>query len=412
MNTLSATFINFPAIRAWMQPLEWLYGLERLGTVLGLGKTLELLDRLGNPHKGLRCIHIAGTNGKGSVCAILSSILAKAGYKTGMYTSPHMKRFNERIQVNGREITDKKIEGLIKKVKPHYNGQTFFEVTTAMAFLYFREQKVDFLALEVGLGGRLDATNVINPLLSIITNVSLEHTQLLGETVEQIAYEKACIIKKNRAVITLAEKNALRIIKKVAEENNSTVKIPKYKKTNSCFNVNSYMRLKLGLKGDFQVMNAALALKAIDVLKKQGHRIPNKAIKEGLLEAEWPGRFEFLSKNVLADCAHNPAGAEALGKEIARIRKSYEKIISVVGIMKDKDRKSMINEISSFSDYIIFTKPKIKRASQPGELARLTTIKHEIVNDVKNALKKAKKLANPEDLIVICGSIYVVGEAK
>lgn len=393
-----------------MRNLDWLYNLQGRGSVLGLERVKELLEKLDNPQEKLKCIHVAGTNGKGSVCAIISSILKEAGYKTGMYTSPHLKRFTERFQINTKEISEQRVAKLIEKIRPFCTDQTFFEVATALAFQYFAEEKVDFLVLEVGLGGRLDATNVILPIVSIITNISLEHTQILGETEEKIAYEKAGIIKKDIPLITLARGDSLKIIKEISREKNSKLFIPKkYHKTDGNFDINSYENLRLNLGGDFQLENASLALKAVDILKKE-YQITDEAIKNGLQRVYWPGRFEFIERNILVDCAHNPAGISALSKEIRKIRKKYEKIISVVGILKDKDKKTMVEEISSFSDYIIFTKPETTRAAQPEELASHTNMRNEIVYDVKKALKKAKRLANPLDLIVVAGSIYTVGE--
>ncbi|MBD3163853.1 bifunctional folylpolyglutamate synthase/dihydrofolate synthase [Candidatus Woesearchaeota archaeon] len=393
-----------------MKNISWLYSLEGRGSVLGLDRVRHLLDKLGNPHENLTCIHVAGTNGKGSVCAILSSILKHSGFKVGMYTSPHLKRFTERFQLNSREILEEDVESLIQRVRPFVTDQTFFEVATAMAFLYFAGQDVDFLVLEVGLGGRLDATNVINPLVSIITNISLEHTQVLGETEEQIAYEKAGIIKQNVPVVTLAAGKPLRIIKKIAAQNNSELFIPKYRRKDGTFDINSYKGLGLSLKGDFQMDNASLAITALKVLKNNGYEVSSDSIKQGLQKAYWPGRMEFIGKNILVDCAHNPDAVSALKKEIEKVRKNYAKVISVVGIMKDKDKETMVRHISSFSDYMIFTRPKISRASMPEELASYTAVKREIVYDVKKALKKAKRLAYPDDLIVVTGSVYTVGE--
>ncbi|MCK5283708.1 MAG: bifunctional folylpolyglutamate synthase/dihydrofolate synthase [Nanoarchaeota archaeon] len=381
-----------------MKNLEWLYSLGPR-SVLGLDKIKQLLEKLNNPQDKLKCIHVTGTNGKGSVCAILSSILTKAGYKVGMYTSPHLKRFTERFQINGKEIQEERLNQLIEKVKPYHTDQTFFEITTAIAFLYFAEENVDFLVLEVGLGGRLDATNVITPLLSIITNISLEHTQILGETEEKIAYEKAGIIKKAVPTITLAKGSALKVIKKIAKENNSKLFSPKIKKN-----------LSLNLKGEFQIENASIALKAVELLKDR--KITKESIKKGLNNINWPGRFEFIEDNILVDCAHNPDATKALKNEIKKIRKKYAKVISVVGILNDKDKKAMVRDISSFSDYLIFTKPKIERASNPGELSLFTNQRKEIIPDVNHALKKAKKIANKEDLILVTGSIYTVGEVK
>ncbi|MBR9699879.1 bifunctional folylpolyglutamate synthase/dihydrofolate synthase [Candidatus Woesearchaeota archaeon] len=388
-----------------MKNLDWLLSLVSAGTVLGLERMTALLEKLGNPHKEIKCIHVAGTNGKGSVCAMLSSILKEQGFKVGMYTSPHLKRFNERFQKDGKEIDEEELERHIATVRSVHTNQTFFEAATAIAFLYF--QDVDFLVLEVGLGGRLDATNVITPLLSIITNISEEHTDYLGALLEQIAFEKAGIIKENVPVITAAKGKALKVIKEIARKKHAKIHTPhSYRNHNAHFSINAYEDLKLSLEGNFQLENAALAVQAVDMLKVT---ISEDAIRKGLGNTSWPGRFEFRN-NILLDCTHNPGGALTLKKEIKTIRKRYEKVISVIGIMSDKDIESMVTIFSQFSDYIIFTQPKFHRASKPEDLAQYTSLPSEMINDVKKALKKAEKLAQPTDLIIVTGSIYTVGE--
>jgi dihydrofolate synthase/folylpolyglutamate synthase len=393
-----------------MDELKWLNSLEIFGSRLGLERINELLSKLGNPQSKLKCIHVAGTNGKGSVCAMIASVLKEQGYKVGMYTSPHLKRFTERFQVNGEEISQKRLNEIIEKIRPYYKNQTFFEIATAIGFLYFFEEKVDFLVLEVGLGGRLDATNVIEPLVSVITNISLEHTQVLGDREEIIAYEKAGIIKKGKPVVTLAKGDALKEIKKIAQEKNSKLYIPKkYHKTDGKFSVNSYRNMHLGLLGEFQLENASIALKSIDIIKED-YDISDEAIRKGMENVLWPGRLEYIEKDVVVDCAHNPGGMSALKKEIMKI--NCEKVISVVGILKDKDKKSIVEIVSSFSDYIVFCEAKSDRASKAEELASYCKVRNEIVKDVKKALKKAKKLANNSDLVLVTGSIYTVGEVE
>ncbi|MEK6869330.1 MAG: folylpolyglutamate synthase/dihydrofolate synthase family protein, partial [Nanoarchaeota archaeon] len=279
--------------------LDELYSLDVPKWTLGLDRIESLLKKLGNPEKKLRCIHVAGTNGKGSVCAMISSILTGAGYKVGLYTSPHLKKFNERIRINNKLISDKDIVKYYLKIKKYVTNQSFFEITTAMAFLYFADKKVDFAVLEVGLGGRLDATNVVTPLVSIITNIGLEHTKYLGNTIKKVAYEKAGIIKNNVPVVTAAEGIALAAIKKISNERNSRLYIANKKNAN----------YRIGLKGEFQKLNAAMAIKAIGILKNNyGVKIKKSNVKKGLLNAKWPGRFQFLEKNILVDCAHNPHG--------------------------------------------------------------------------------------------------------
>ena len=380
------------------QAIDFLYKLEGKKYNMSLKEIKSLLKRLGNPEKKLKTIHIAGTNGKGSTCAMISSILKSADYKVGMYTSPHLIDFNERIQINGKKITNKEFLKYFNKVVKFYKNETFFEFTTALAFLYFKEKNVDFLVLEVGLGGRLDATNVLDPLVSVITNIGLEHEIYLGDSIEKIAYEKAGIIKKNTPVVTGASGNALTIIKKTTKEKNC--KIYHVKKDGK--------NIKLNLKGEFQKHNALIALKVIQLLE---NKISKRNIEDGLTHIKWPGRFEYLSKNVLVDCAHNLDATKVLKKELLRIRDNYKKLILVIGILDDKNYKAMLSELSPLAEKIILTKPDIERATDPKILMKYTKKDSMIINNVKEAIKQAKKIAAKDDLILVTGSIYTVGEA-
>ena len=379
--------------------LEELYGLDIKKWILGLDRMEALLEKLGHPEKRLRCIHVAGTNGKGSVCAMISSILKEAGYKAGMYTSPHLKRFNERIGINGKLIKDKDIVKYYLMAKRHVNGQSFFEITTAMAFLYFAEKKADFAVLEVGLGGRLDATNVVMPLVSVITNIGLEHTRFLGSTIEKIAYEKAGIIKKNIPAVTAAEGIALATIKKVSDERNSKLHIaPK-----------EGLKYRLGLKGEFQKQNASIAIKAIETLQNNySLKISENSIKNGLLNAKWPGRFQFLEKNVLVDCAHNPHGFRVLSNELKNL--NYKKLIVILGFSDDKDVGSISKIIAPMASKIILAKSSNERAAEPETIKKYFNKIIIVIKNPKKALNYAKKIAKKEDLILVAGSIFLVGE--
>ena len=412
------------------QIIKFLYSLERFkGIKLGLESINSLLGKLGNPHKELKVIHVAGTNGKGSVCAMLDFILQEAGYKAGRYTSPHLTDFRERFLINNKKITEKEIIKYFNLVKKHYTNQTYFEFITAMAFLYFMDKKVDFLVLEVGMGGRLDATNVVKPLVSVITNVTLEHTNYLGETIKAISYEKAGIIKEKIPTVTGAKNEALGVIKKICKEKNSGLFLSKYykmseiakpisehaqkplvfDKTDGFFDVNNYKNLRLSLKGDFQLENAAVAVTVIDVLNKDYNlKINETEIKNGLKKVEWPGRLEFIGKNILVDCAHNPDAFLKLGKEIKKLK--FRRLILVIGILKDKDIKSIIKIIEPLADKIVITKPKIDRAAEPEDIAKYFKKEYKIIEDVKTAFNYAKKIPKNSDLILVKGSIYVVGD--
>ncbi|MBS3096912.1 bifunctional folylpolyglutamate synthase/dihydrofolate synthase, partial [Candidatus Woesearchaeota archaeon] len=390
--------------------LKYLYSLESPKIKLGLDRIQGLLGKIGNPEKELKCIHVAGTNGKGSVCAMIFCILKEAGYKVGLYTSPHLKRFNERIRVNGHFITDKEIVEYFLKVKPFITNQSFFEITTAMAFLNFREKNVDFAVLEVGLGGRLDATNVAVPLVSAITNIGIEHTELLGKTIEKIAFEKAGIIKNNVPVVTGAKGRALEVIKKIARQRNAPLFLAK-----------KYKNIKFGyLNGNFQQKNKDIALTTINIFKKYNQiKINGKQIMNGIKKTKWQGRLEFVSKNVLVDCAHNPSGFAVLKKELSIIKKqkNIKNFIFVVGMQNDKDIPIMLKTIKPLISTIIFTKSKNEKAAKPEDLLKNFNklnqnkqIQIKIIENPKKALKYAKKISGKKDLIVVTGSIYLVGE--
>jgi len=390
--------------------LKHLYSLESPKIKLGLENIRVLLGKIGNPQDGLKCIHVAGTNGKGSVCAMLFYALKEAGYKVGLYTSPHLKRFNERIRVNDDFISDNELVESFLKVKPFITNQSFFEITTAMAFFYFREKKVDFVILEVGLGGRLDATNVIVPLASVVTNIGLEHTDLLGNTIKKIAFEKSGIIKSSTPVVTGAKGESLKVIKEIANERNAPLFLAKI-----CEKIDFKY-----LNGSFQQQNKDIALATIDVLKRyHSIEISKNQIINGIKKTRWKGRLEFISKNVLVDCAHNPHGFKVLKTELEIIKKQrkIKNFIFVLGFSNDKDIGGMLKIINSLASTIIFTKSKSEKASEPKYLSKIfnkinmnNNTKIEIINDPRNALDYARKIANKTYLIVLTGSIYLVGE--
>ncbi|MBI2661138.1 bifunctional folylpolyglutamate synthase/dihydrofolate synthase [Candidatus Woesearchaeota archaeon] len=389
--------------------LEHLYSLESSKFKLGLENIKSLLKKLGNPEKGLRYIHVAGTNGKGSVCAMLFSVLRQAGYNVGLYTSPHLKKFNERIRYNGIFITDREIVDYYIGMEDKITNQSFFEITTAIAFMYFKDKRPDFVILEVGLGGRLDATNVVMPLISVITNIDYEHTNLLGNTMEKIAHEKAGIIKDNVPVVTGADGAALATIKKIAVKMNAPlIKSKKFNKINFRY-----------LNGAFQQDNANTALAAIGALRKYHKtKINDKEIIEGMENAKWPGWLQFIGKNVLVDCAHNPNGIRALVKEIKLLNPNhnFSSLIIVFGVLKDKNAAEMLNLIFSLKPkLVIFTQPISDRALRLKELLNISkkinksNIKIYTIKKPADALRFAKKMAK-NDLIIVTGSIYLVGE--
>jgi len=359
-----------------------------------------LLKKLDNPEKNIRCIHVAGTNGKGSVCAMISSVLADAGYRVGMYTSPHLKKFNERIKINDKSISDMEVAKYYMRVKKYVTNQSFFEITTAMMFLYFFEKKVDFVVLEVGMGGRLDSTNVIIPLVSIITNIGYEHTSYLGSKLDKIAFEKSGIIKENVPVVTGAQGIALQTIKKISNLKKSQLYIIHNKK---------YKNIELSLKGNFQLENAEIAIKAIDILKQNYKlKINKKNIENGLMNVKWPGRFEYIGKNIIIDCAHNPEGFKTLIGELKYLK--YKKLIMILGFSKDKDVYKMSKKINLNADKIILTQANNERAANIEDIKKYFNKKSKIVKNSKKALDYAKKITGKNDLILVAGSIYLIGE--
>ena len=374
--------------------LNLIYGIERSKTkydVVGISKFLRFI---GNPQDNLKCIHIAGTNGKGSVCSMIANSLEMAGYNVGMYTSPHLMKVNERIQINKKHILDEDLDRLhdfIMQAQERYRVElSFFETITVLAFFYFFEKKVDYVVLETGLGGRFDATNVATPLISIITNIGDDHSEILGKTIEERAREKAGIIKNNIPTVTCAKDDALKVIQDICAKNDSRLILAeKYQG-------------QLNLKGRYQKENAGVAYTALKYLN-----ISEKHIIDGLRTAYWPGRFEFIRKNVLLDCAHNPDGMNVLMDSLKDIE--YGRLIVIIGMMKDKNAEEMCKKIKDIANDVIITKVNIFKAQDPHILANYFD-NCIITEDIGSALKFAKRIRTEKDLILITGSIYLIGD--
>ncbi|MEK7273860.1 MAG: folylpolyglutamate synthase/dihydrofolate synthase family protein, partial [Candidatus Desantisbacteria bacterium] len=335
--------------------IAYLEDLQQFGIQLGLERVICLLELMGNPHKGLKYIHVAGTNGKGSTVSFLASILKHSGYRVGVYTSPHLLRFNERITIQETasledEIPDEDIVRLTEQITNYIESSclqvTYFEATTAIAFAYFAEKQPDFVILEVGLGGRLDATNVIIPQVSIITNISLEHTAVLGNTIEEIAVEKAGIIKQGIPVVCgVMDEKALSTIKNIAEERHA----PLHTVTHTAeYGLYPYKLsdIHLSLPGAHQLQNAACAVLAAEVLEGQGVKINDSQIPFALAHTCWPGRLQVIEQKplIIVDGAHNPAGARVLRQAINDCF-TYDQLILVLGILDDKDQTVMMREL-------------------------------------------------------------------
>jgi len=401
--------------------LEYLYGLERFGIKLGLEVITTLLNTLGNPHQQYKSIHIAGTNGKGSTAAFLAQILIEAGYKVGLYTSPHLIQFNERIKINGKDISELDLINLIAVIKEKAEKNnlqlTFFEFTTALAFFYFAQQKIDVAVVETGMGGRLDVTNVIQPEVTIITNISLDHQQYLGETKEEIAAEKSGIIKDKAIVVTVEEdKEVLKIIEKKCMEKNAGLFLSdkawpqEASLERQIFTVKG-QEYTIHLLGEHQLQNAALAIKAASLLAERGLLISSYNIQEGFKKAYWPGRLEIICNEplVLVDCAHNLAGMQELARFIRSL--SRRKVL-LLGIAADKQISEMVSVIAPLVEEIIISKGNYKPADPLiiALEARKYVTKVIIEPEPEKALLTALSRLPTGAVLLVTGSIYFVGE--
>ena len=400
--------------------LDELYSLQRLGIKVGLEHTVQLLDQIGNPHKNLRLIHVAGTNGKGSTCSILTKILVDHGLKIGLYTSPHLKKFNERIQINHCQISDEYIATFFNENRADINEieATFFETTTAMAFNYFKDQVVDYAVIETGLGGRLDSTNVIIPKVCGITSISLDHTEILGDTVEEIAIEKAGIIKRGVPTFTFEQKpSVLKILREEADKKKSNLYITEESEINVIksgedgvyFNY-SDLEFELPLIGDHQVKNCVLA---INIAKKLlGGSFDTSKVKKSVKTIKWPGRLEKIkNKNIYYDVAHNVEGISAMIKTISKSH-GDKKIIGLFSLKSDKNIKPICNVIKNNFETIILCNDKsgyLLKATFLEKILIENNIKCFSVPSVKKGVEALEK-CNGDYVKIIFGSHYIAEE--
>lgn len=438
---------------SYSDTITYLFDLQKFGIKLGLSKTTSLLKCLGNPHKKLRCIHIAGSNGKGSTAAFLLSILKQSGYKAGFYSSPHLIDFTERIRINDQPIERMRVVFLTEEIKRLCKKHsilniTFFEFVTALAFKYFEEQEADPVIVEVGMGGRFDATNVIKPLTSIITSISLEHQIYLGRTLSEIAREKAGIIKRGVPVIcgvqqpkikkfirqTCQSANAplyqlgsqirCRINLQAKNVTNPTLKtLPVADEANviQCFNYkglqSEFKGLQCGLIGDHQIRNASMAIAASELLQKKGYPIKPEEVTAGIRQTAWPGRLEVIKKNptIILDGAHNPDAWKSCRRALENNFK-YEHLVLLLGVMEDKDIFKMINFLTPSAYAVIFCRPQMERAAKKEYLQKYITFsdikKIFWVENSTRAFMKALSLSSKKDLICVTGSLFVVGEIR
>jgi dihydrofolate synthase/folylpolyglutamate synthase len=418
-----------PPKETYSSCLKTMYALRRFGIILGLDTIKNILSALGNPQNDFRSVHVAGTNGKGSVASALSAILHESGYRVGLYTSPHLVRFNERICINNQQISNAdvvKSYQAVKRVRHGDRSPTFFEFATAMALYTFGRQTVDWAVIETGMGGRYDATNIITPAISIITNVSMEHRDYLGNTLAEITREKAGIIKQGKPVVTaIKQKQARSVVQEVAQKKSAPLfmlgkdfRVRQNQSGNFAYHgiENNWQHLKTPLRGPYQVQNAALALAASELLIRDKAAITLESLKQGLANTRWPGRLEIVSSKplVILDGAHNLIAARNLGRFLSEnLNKS--RITLVIGILDDKPYASMLKSLLPQCSRAIITRAKTGRALDPQCLyktAQKIISDVSIVPDVAGAAKIAIENSGPDDVICIAGSLYVVGEAK
>lgn len=413
------------------EALSFIHKTVWLGSKLGLSRTEHLLSLLGNPHKKLKFVHVAGTNGKGSTSACIASILREAGYKTGLYTSPYINVFNERMQIDGEMISDGELCELCEYIKPFSDSMTDdppteFELITALAMEYFYRNKCDIVVLEVGMGGELDSTNVIDsPEAAVITAIDLDHTSFLGNTVEEVASAKAGIIKEGTSVALYdCEKSVYDVFDSKCKEVGASLVTAGFDKIKNVktslrfieFDFGKYKNLKLGLVGSYQPKNASVAITAIELLREKGYNISDENIYNGLKNVSWAGRFEILGENpvFVLDGAHNPHGMRATVESLCEHFRD-RKITFVVGAMADKDVKGMMSMLLPLADSFIAVKPDNPRAMKAEELAKLLSelgAKAQSCDTVAQGVKSALDRAGNDGIVACLGSLYFSGEIR
>lgn len=426
-----------------MKDIETLKYLERLrtfGANYGIERTERLLEKLGSPHKKIKLIHIAGTNGKGSTSSILGNILISHGYKVGFFNSPHLEDIEESIRINNENIKEEEFIELINEIKTYveevieegFNHPTEFEVLTCIMFLYLYRKKVDFGIIEVGLGGRLDSTNVINPMLSIITSIGLDHINILGDNLTEITKEKCGIIKKNKPVITCIQKEeVLKVIIEKASLMNSNLIISNpnnFKFINVEFNDKIYQEvsfkfnereeiLKLPLLGEHQITNLSLAISAIIELNSLNYiNLDIEKLKLGVFNTKWNGRLEVINKEplIVLDGAHNLDGIEILKRNINKYFK-FSNLYLIIGILKDKEVEKMVKVITPIAKKVYTLTPnsiRAEKAENLKEMVRRYNDNVEAFEDYNEAIKEVLSKASEKDLILICGSLYMIGSIR
>ena len=428
--------MNFQAAVDYILSFADYERLPRSAVVFDLRRVEQLLERLGDPQNAARSVHIAGTKGKGSTAAMIASILTRSGYRVGLYTSPHLLSITERLQVDGKPITENTFARLVDVLKPEaeavnqlgtYGELTTFELLTALAFTYFREMGVHYQVLETGLGGRLDATNVVTPQVCVITSISYDHMDVLGDTLTRIATEKAGIIKPGSTVVCSSQlPEAMAVIERTCRDlqvklirigSDVTWERKSFSAEEQSFTLKGIMRnydLNLPLLGEYQLENAATAVATVEVLSGRGANISAENIASGLAKMRWPGRLQILRRQpwVIVDGAHNAYSVKKLG-EALRQYFVFNRLVFVFGASADKDIAGMVAELASFRSEVIVTGSHHPRAVTPAVLAAEFAkygITPQIAPDVPSAVKLALSRAKPDDLICATGSIFIIAE--
>jgi dihydrofolate synthase/folylpolyglutamate synthase len=388
-----------PSGKALDDTLSWLYGTQTRGIKLGLAGIHALTEVLGNPQQSLRFIHVAGTNGKGSVCAMLESICRAQGLKTGLFTSPHLVRYNERIQVNRCSMPDEDIIRGISEIRAliseHDLNPSFFEITTALAFLHFRRSEVDIVLLETGLGGRLDSTNIVTPIVSVLTSIDLDHQKILGNSLAEIAQEKAGIIKHGVPVVSAPQSpEVCKVFESVAQRFCTRVGYAEFPTT----------PFSVALAGSRQQLNAAMA---VDALTQAKLAISPQAITTGLATVFWPGRFQQVEANLILDGAHNPAASWQLVQTWKECHRGTTPTV-IFGGLKDKNLSQMLEALSQIAGRFFLVPVQNDRSASPSDLKTPDHLPVTVYSSVKAAIDQARTLRDP---ILVTGSLYLVGEA-
>lgn len=411
------------------EALSYIHSIVWRGKRVGLARITELLRRMGNPERKLKFVHIAGTNGKGSTAAMTASVLQAAGYHTGLFISPFIHCFNERMQIDGSPITDEELVELTGQIRPLAEAMedkpTEFELIAALAFSYFYKNRCDIVVLEVGLGGAMDSTNVIGtPEVAVITALSMDHTRELGNTIQEIAGAKAGIIKEGGDVVYYGQNaEALPVMEEAVKRNHASMTIPNYDAllletrdlTGQSFTYGRYCNLRIGLSGIYQICNAAVVIETIEALRKRGWKIGDRALREGLMNTRWTGRFECLSEHprIFVDGSHNPQGVKATA-ETLRTYFPKGNIVFLTGILADKDAAGMMSELPDLARCFITVKPPSMRGMEAGELAgHLRTMTNKTVRaagSLEEGCMLALEQAGEDGVICAIGSLYMVGE--